>query len=186
MSCNHNLLPRAAALLALAAGTALCAADGVRFTAGGFLSVDGAPRLILGMYELPKEDVKLKELAESGFNRVRAPAREDALDRVRKHGLRAWIPLGSALALREEDVKGHERLATTIERFKGHPALLVWEAPDEALWNVWYRRMPWVFSNQTATRSTVAMSTLKPACVASQQLSTPYCVIDVSPVSRSG
>jgi hypothetical protein len=117
-------------------------------TQSGFLKIDGAPRLIIGLYELPRDDGKLAEIAANGFNLVRVPQDAGALDRVRKHGLYAWICLGSAVHLNQDDAQGEQSLAGTISKFKEHPALLVWELPDEALWNIWWSRFPWVFGGQ--------------------------------------
>lgn len=114
----------------------------------GFLKVQGAPRLIIGLYELPKDDAKLMEIAENGFNLVRAPQKIDALDRLHKHGLNAWICLGSAAALNSSDGESGERLRQVINRFKDHPALLVWELPDEAVWNIWWSGFSWILGGQ--------------------------------------
>ena len=119
-----------------------------RLTQNGFLKIDGAPRLMIGLYELPRDEEKLAEIAAHGFNLVRVPQDSDALDRVRKHGLYAWICLGSAVQLSQNDVQGEQRLAGTINQFNEHPALLVWELPDEALWNIWWSRFPWIFGGQ--------------------------------------
>jgi hypothetical protein len=103
----------------------------------GFLKIDGVPRLILGFYELPKEDSKLRELAENGFNLVRAPQDIKALDRVHSQNLYAWVCLDSAARLKQDDDKGEQKLVEVVNGFKDHPALLVWELPDEAVWNIW-------------------------------------------------
>jgi len=114
----------------------------------GFLKINGIPRLIIGLYELPKDDEKLREIAKNGFNLVRVSQDENLLDKVRAHGLYAWICLGSAVQLNDNDPEGGQRLASTISKFKEHPALLVWELPDEALWNIWWSRFPWIFGGQ--------------------------------------
>ncbi len=119
-----------------------------RLTADGFLKINGTPRLIIGLYELPKDDEKLAEIAAHGFNLVRVPQDSSVLDRVQRHGLYAWICLGSAVELNKDDAEDEPRLAATINKFKEHPALLVWELPDEALWNIWWSRFPWVFGGQ--------------------------------------
>jgi hypothetical protein len=110
--------------------------------------VSGTARLIIGLYELPKDDEKLKELAENGFNLVRVPQDINTLDRVHKHKLYAWICLDSAVKLNDNDVKGEQKLAEIINSFKNHPALLVWELPDEVVWNIWWSRFSWVFGEQ--------------------------------------
>jgi len=119
-----------------------------RLTQNGFLKINGTPRLMIGLYELPRDEEKLAEIAANGFNLVRVPQDANALDRVQKHGLYAWLCLGSLVQLNQKDAQGEQRLAGTINRFKEHPALLVWELPDEALWNIWWSRFPWIFGGQ--------------------------------------
>jgi hypothetical protein len=119
-----------------------------RFSEEGFLKVGGVSRLIIGLYELPKDDDRLAEIAESGFNLVRVPQESKALDRLREHGLYAWICLGSAVKLKDGNLEGEQKLERIIDKFKSHPSLLVWELPDEALWNVWWSRFPWIFGGQ--------------------------------------
>ncbi|MFC1633510.1 hypothetical protein ACFL5Z_01600 [Planctomycetota bacterium] len=118
------------------------------FGQNGFLKINGTPRLIIGMYELPKEDERLREMADSGFNLVRVPQDMNALDRVGKHGLFAWICLGSTASLSENDHASELKLAQIINKFKDHSSLLVWELPDEALWNIWWSRFQWIFGEQ--------------------------------------
>jgi hypothetical protein len=122
--------------------------NGIRLGADGFLRIGGTPRLVIGLYELPQDEEKLGEIAECGFNLVRVPQDVGVLDQVRNHGLYAWICLGGSVQLGADDADGERRLAGTINTFKEHPALLVWELPDEALWNVWWRRFHWVFGGQ--------------------------------------
>ncbi|HCO96321.1 MAG TPA: hypothetical protein DIU00_20680 [Phycisphaerales bacterium] len=119
-----------------------------RFSEEGFLKVGGASRLIIGLYELPNDDDRLAEIAESGFNLVRVPQERKALDRLREHGLYAWICLGSAVKLKDGNLEGEQKLERIIDQFKSHPSFLVWELSDEALWNVWWSRFPWIFGEQ--------------------------------------
>lgn len=121
---------------------------GIHFGKDGFLRIDDTPRLIIGLYELPDNDAKLKEIAQCGFNLVRAPQDAAVLDKLWDHGLHAWICLGGSVQLRRPDADGQRKLASIINTFKEHPALLVWELPDEALWNVWWRRFPWIHGGQ--------------------------------------
>ncbi len=137
-----------ALLLAISLSMQQASAQDNHFDRYGFMRIDGVPRLILGFYELPEQDAKLKELAESGFNLVRVPQEPAALDRVHQHGLRAWICLGSAVQVGDGDIEGSRRLAGLVDKFKEHPALAVWELPDEALWNIWWGRFPWIFGGQ--------------------------------------
>lgn len=110
--------------------------------------VNGTARLIIGLYELPKEDEKLTEIADNGFNLVRVSQDIQVLDRAYKHRLYAWICLGSAAQLAAGDDKAEQKLAAIVDRFKNHPALLVWELPDEAVWNIWWSRFSWAFGGQ--------------------------------------
>lgn len=141
---------RAHALLVIAALLCMGAAqeDRVRFTQEGFLLIDGKPRLIIGLYENPKDDAVLREVAQSGFNLVSTAADQAALDRLQKHGLRAWVPLGSQLQLQEGDAAGRQRLLKTVNAVKDHPALLCWEGPDEALWLAYFGAYDWLTQEQ--------------------------------------
>lgn len=100
--------------------------------------IDGQPHMLLGLYENPKDDATLKQVAEAGFDVVQCqPAREE-LDRVARLGLKAWVNLGGNLDLSRDTDTRKAALAKMVNELKDHPALLMWEIPDEALWNVWY------------------------------------------------
>ena len=131
-------------LLSLAA----YAEDTVQFTAENFLMIEGRPRLILGLYENPKDDAVLAEVAGAGFNLVCSQPDQASLDRLSRQGLYGWIPLGGTMSLADNDTAGREKLAAVINQFKGHPALLAWEAPDESLWNEYYSASDWILSEQ--------------------------------------
>ena len=118
------------------------------FNQDGFLKINGTARLIIGLYELPKEETKLREIAENGFNLVRVTQDIKSLDRLHKHKLYGWICIGTAAKLKEGDEKSEQKLKQIINDFKNHPALLVWELPDEVLWNIWWSRFHWVFGGQ--------------------------------------
>ncbi|MFB3788021.1 MAG: beta-galactosidase [bacterium] len=104
----------------------------------GLLRVDGKRVFILGLYENAKDDAFAQEAAEAGFNLIRVNPNQEDLDRAAAHGLQAWIPLGG---LPVESDAQKKSLRELIEKYKDHPALAVWEAPDEALWNVWWTRL---------------------------------------------
>ena len=105
------------------------------------LVVDGQPRFILGLYENPKEDAILKEAVDAGFNLIQCGADVEALNRVQRAGAMAWVNFGGALDLSDDTVKRKQQLAETVQRVSHHPALLVWEGPDEILWNNWWVTM---------------------------------------------
>lgn len=132
------------ALVAMA-GAAVAA---VQFTPDGFVIVDGQPRLILGLYELPQDDAVLQKVADNGINLVRASSDKQQLDRLQQHGLRAWIPLGGQLALPEGDAPARAKLEAAVKQAKDHPALLCWEGPDEALWMEWFKCYDWLTAEQ--------------------------------------
>ncbi len=109
----------------------------------GMLIVGGQRCFILGLYENAPTAEFADEVAQAGFNLIRSKASKEALDIVHAHGMQCWIALGG-LPVSNEDLE--KKLRDTIEAYKNHPALAVWEAPDEALWNVWWRR--WNSANQ--------------------------------------
>lgn len=120
---------------------------GPRFEQQKYLVVDDKPRLVIGCYEMPKEDAALKELADNGFNLVCAHSKAD-LDRAAKNGLFAWIPVGAGYGA--EKPEQQKQLGDKIRELKDHPALLVWELPDEILWNVWWSHSAWCDGEQSA------------------------------------
>lgn len=93
----------------------------------GYLPTAKGPAFPLGFYELPEDDTALKAMADAGVNLVRCRNRAD-LDRLRDMGMMGVIPLplqdGATDALRE-----------TVAGLVDHPALAVWEGPDEVVWN---------------------------------------------------
>ncbi|GMW01834.1 MAG: hypothetical protein AMXMBFR84_29710 [Candidatus Hydrogenedentota bacterium] len=93
----------------------------------GFIRLNGKTLFPLGFYELPTTDADLKAMAESGVNLVRCGTGGD-LDRVHTAGVLGWMPLPL-------DGGATEPLRSRIEAVKDHPALAVWEGPDEVVWN---------------------------------------------------
>lgn len=136
-------------LLALAMLSTFVAAQS-RLTADGYLQLDGKKRFILGTYHNPMDAQELKHLAQHGINLVHSPATAKDLDLLRASGLYGWINTGSSLDFGQDAGNREQTLRNMIESFKSHPALAVWEAPDEALWNItWetkyqdYFKKPW-------------------------------------------
>jgi predicted methyltransferase len=93
----------------------------------GFLIKDGKPLFPIGCYELPKDDTELERMARAGINLVRCGGRAD-LDRVAGVGMFGWIVVpmqqGASDAVRKK-----------IESVVTHPALAIWEGPDEVVHN---------------------------------------------------
>jgi len=94
----------------------------------GYLRHDGRVLFPIGSYELPRDEAGLRAMVQAGFNLVRCRDRAD-LDRAAKVGLKGWIPL--PLQLGPED----ERVRRLVGSVRDHPALAVWEGPDEIVWN---------------------------------------------------
>lgn len=105
--------------------------------------VDGERVFILGLYENPKDDEVLARVAGAGFNLVQSRANVEDLDRLQQHGLWAWINTGYAIDLSEDAESRLAKLEEMAETFGRHPAMLVWEVPDEALWNCWHIPNGW-------------------------------------------
>ena len=112
----------------------------------GTLLIEGERSFPIGIYEFPQEDAVLREIAEAGFNLIRCSASTEHLDRAASAGLKAWISLGNSMDVR--DNASRDKLAGIIAGYKDHPALVVWEAPDEPLWNVWYSTFNWFHGEQ--------------------------------------
>ncbi len=93
----------------------------------GLLHHAGRTQFPIGFYELPASDADLQLLAKSGANLVRCGSRKD-LDRAQAAGLAAWVPL----SFQEGATDG---LRQRVVELKDHPALAIWEGPDEVIWN---------------------------------------------------
>jgi hypothetical protein len=128
------------------------------------LQVQGQPRFILGLYENPQDDAQLKEAIEAGFNLIQCGADVVALDRVQRFGAMAWVNVGGALDLSSDATVRRQKLVDTARLLSGHPALLVWEGPDELLWNNWWVTMeqirPEIDAMRTAGQGTAELEAL--------------------------
>jgi len=120
------------------------------------LLVNGQPRFILGLYENPKDDAVLKEAIEAGFNLIQCAPEAAALDRVQRLGGMAWVNVGGALDLSSNTAKRREQLIAVAKRLSGHPALMVWEGPDEILWNNYWLTTEQLGLEREAMRSAAA------------------------------
>ena len=117
------------------------------------LLVQGQPRFILGLYENPRDDAQLKEAVEAGFNLIQCAPAAAELDRVLSFGARAWVNVGGALDLSSDAAAHRQKLTETARLLSAHPALLVWEGPDELLWNNWWVTMEQVRPEIDAMRT---------------------------------
>ena len=113
----------------------------------GFLTRDNGQRLFpIGFYEHPAEDDAFRDMAESGVNLVRCGSVE-AFDRAHAHGMMGWVPLGLQSGATPDF---QERIRSLVE----HPALAVWEGPDEVVWSftaysgLWKQDQMAVFPNK--------------------------------------
>lgn len=93
----------------------------------GLLTKNGLRLFPIGFYELPQGNDELKAMADSGVNIVRCGNKEH-LDQVANYGMMGWVSLpihsGATDSLRDR-----------IKPLVDHPALGVWEGPDEIVWN---------------------------------------------------
>ncbi|MCF6286545.1 MAG: hypothetical protein L3K26_15320 [Candidatus Hydrogenedentes bacterium] len=109
----------------------------------GMAVVDGERTFILGLYENPKDDAVLQGAVKAGVNLLRSSATAEALDRLADAGAWAWLNTGATIDLSVDSDAREKGLATMVEKYAPHPALLVWEVPDEALWNTWWLARGW-------------------------------------------
>ncbi len=84
----------------------------------------------LGMYEQPRTEEEWEEWNRAGINLLRCRNREQ-LDAAAGHGMMGWVPVRMIVGSDEEEAA----LSQKVESLRDHPALVVWEAPDEAIWN---------------------------------------------------
>lgn len=131
MSClmfsPRRAIPSWCLLVAMISMVALCSAGAARCGEpfDGFLRADGRTLFPIGSYELPADDDALGEMAAAGFNLVRCGSKAD-LDRAAAVGMLGWAPV----ALQRGD---QAKLREQIVALKDHPALAVWEGPDEVV-----------------------------------------------------
>lgn len=88
---------------------------------------EGKPFLPIGFYELPEAEAELKRMADAGVNLVRCRDASD-LDRAQSVGMMGVMPLGV-------ENGGDEALREAVLAVRDHPALAIWEGPDEIVWN---------------------------------------------------
>ena len=108
--------------------SAACCCASAENSANGYLMNKGHKEFPIGCYELPSDDVNLRAIAAAGFNLVRCRDVHD-LDRAHAAGMMGWVPVPL-----ESGAKS-DVLRTRLESVMNHPALAVWEGPDEVVWN---------------------------------------------------
>jgi len=93
----------------------------------GFLVEKGKRIFPIGSYYMPQDDEELKEMADAGFNLIRCNTKE-ALDRAHSFGLKGWmrLPLQNGVT---------DKLKEQVSSVADHPALALWEGPDEVVWH---------------------------------------------------
>ncbi len=111
----------------------------VKIDSDKMLNVDGQRVFILGLYSPRLDDAnELKLLEESGFNLVSVSPNESEIAKVSEQGLWFWVNVHSALVSPDAE-KRISAMKQLIDKIRHHPNFLVWEMPDEALWNVYLR-----------------------------------------------
>jgi len=117
------------------------------------VKIDGKARFIIGNYYNPRDLNELKNFAANGFNLVRCAPGKEALDLVRQAGLYGWVNTGSSIDFTADKDIRKAKLAELINRLKDHPALAVWEVPDEALWAISYPQLDRLFYSKKWTKA---------------------------------
>jgi hypothetical protein len=92
-------------------------------------SPEGVPRFPLGIYEQPRDARESRDWKRAGINLLRCGSNGE-LDRAQELGMMGWVPVKMVV----RDDPEASALAETIKSMRGHPALAVWEAPDESIW----------------------------------------------------
>ncbi|MBX3180434.1 MAG: hypothetical protein KF886_24050 [Candidatus Hydrogenedentes bacterium] len=136
--CSYAILAAALALSALHGHTAEMTID-----PDGMAVVNGQRTFIIGLYENPSDDAALQDAVKSGVNLVYASPTGESLDRLHAAGAWAWLNTGYNIDFSEDRGAREARLTEAVRAHGDHPALLVWEVPDEALWNAWYMADVW-------------------------------------------
>ena len=113
--------------IVLVSATPALPEETARARVSGFLTKDGKAVFPIGCYELPEDDTALKEMADAGINLIRCRDKE-SLDRVGAVGVQGWVCVPLQLG-------DNEKLRAKIMAVKDHPALAVWEGPDEIVHN---------------------------------------------------
>ncbi len=114
--------------------------------------IQGKNRFIIGNYYNPGNLDDLKDYAQNGFNLVRCAPTKEALDMARQAGLYGWVNTGNSINFANDKETHKEKLKQLVKRLKDHPALAVWEVPDEALWGISYPHFYKIFDSKNWTK----------------------------------
>jgi hypothetical protein len=93
----------------------------------GLMHVSGQSLFPIGFYSTPEDEAAYADMAAAGVNLVRCGNTAD-LDRAHGYGMYAWVSLPMHAELTPE---GEKQITDILD----HPALAVWEGPDEMVWN---------------------------------------------------
>jgi hypothetical protein len=105
-----------------------CLSGAAQTSPDGFLIKHGRRLFPIGCYELPKESAGLRAMADAGFNLVHCGNAAD-LDRAQAAGMMGWVSVPLQLGA------DNDTLRKAVAAVSDHPALAVWEGPDEVVWN---------------------------------------------------
>ena len=122
----------------LSCGAALAQPYALSYDTDGAILVNGKRTLIIGSYYAAKSDRPYAEMAEAGFNLVRAGSPEQ-MDQAGAAGVMAWTAVG-ALDL-EKRAESEAALRERVTAIKDHPALAIIETVDEPAWD-WLKKEP--------------------------------------------
>lgn len=117
--------------------------------------VNGQRTFVIGLYENASDDAVLESVAKAGFNLVQAKPNRQDLDRLQQYDLYGWVNTGYRIDLQTDAETRKAQLRELVSALADHPALLVWEAPDEALWNVWYNTLCQVQDERNALQARI-------------------------------
>lgn len=134
-------------------GCALHAGE-VTLAKDGSLVVDGNRVFIMGSYMVPDDLAMRQRMRQAGFNMLRGSRDRKTLDRLYREGFLTWI-YTPELRVNDGEANGEGRLGGMVESIGDHPAVVVWEGPDEALWNAWYSRRTGLWKARADTNEVV-------------------------------
>ncbi len=109
------------------------------FDADRMAVVNGQRTFILGLYD----SSDIPGAHEAGFNLVQVTGKPERLKTLAELGMWGWVNTGSWIDLSVDPEQRMAAMTAEVERMQAEPAMLVWEVPDEALWNCWYGPHCW-------------------------------------------